>query len=349
MENYEKIKIIELRPGMKVAEKVENQFGAVLVSPGTILTRKLIGKLSIAGAETVTVYKGENEKTKTELENRLKEINYEKKVDKMKNVFSDIKRTNRVNEDEVKKTVNDLMEIDSNLDIMDLLSNVRSKDDYTYTHSVNVGLMAMMFGGWLDLEEKEIKKLTYAGFLHDIGKAKIPNEILNKNGPLTNKEFEIVKKHSIESYKIIKDNILISEKTAQAVLLHHERKDGSGYPMGLKGDEIPLFAKILGIVDTFDAMTSDRAYKQHQVPFDVLKMLSEESFQSFDITLLDTFTKNIANYYQGEEVILSNDDIGELVFIDPNKPTSPIVKVDDRFIDLRKSDIYIKDLVTEND
>lgn len=348
MKNYKNVNILELKTGMKVAGKVENEYGAVLVSPGTILTEKIIDKLINVGTEKVAIYKGEDEKTEDELEARLKEIKYEEKIDKMKDIFSDIKRSNKINKSEVKDVVNDIMGIDSNLDIMKLLSDMRGKDEYTYSHSVNVGMMAMMFGRWLKLKESEVRKLTYAGFLHDIGKAKIPDEILNKSSSLNKKEFEIIKTHPIEGYKLIKDNILISEKTAQAVLLHHERKDGSGYPMGIKQDKIPFFAKIIAIVDTFDAMTSDRSYVEHRAPFEVLKILSKDSLQTFDISLLDTFTNNIAKYYQGEEVILNDDSIGRLVFIDPDKPTSPIVKVEDRFIDLRKSDLYIKDLVDKD-
>ena len=240
--------------------------------------------------------------------------------------------------------VDNALKFGSNINIMKLLIQIHEKDEYTYSHSVNVGLMSMLFGRWLNLNKKEIKKLTYAGFLHDIGKARVSDEILNKDGSLTEEEYNQMKKHSISGYKLIQNSMYISDQVAQAVLLHHERKDGTGYPLGIEGNKIPYFARIIGIVDTFDAMTSDRVYKKHQVPLDVLKKLNRDSLQTFDIVLLKTFTRNMISYYQGEKVRLSNGEIGELVYIKPDMPTEPIIKVDDHYVDIRKSDLYIEDI-----
>lgn len=345
MQGYFRINTFDLEPGMRVAEEVETDHGAILVSPGTILNQKLINKLSKLGVQKVAIYSPEEEEVgEEELEQKLEEVKYERSKEKIMGVFENINRGKELQQEEVKEVVEDVMEINSNVNVMKLLTQVRDRDDYTYNHSVNVGLMAMMFGRWLDMPEKDIKKLTYAGFLHDIGKAQVPEEILKKEGPLTEEEYAEVKKHSIYGYKLVKDNMYISQKTAQAILCHHERKNGKGYPLGLSGEDIPYFARIIGIIDTYDAMTSDRPYKQHEVPFEVLKLLGQESLQVFDISLLETFTKNVASYHQGEKIRLNNGEIGELVFIDPSQPTSPIVKVEDHFIDLRKSNLYIEDL-----
>ena len=343
--NKKLVTIEQLEEGMTLAEKVENNHGAVLISAGTILSHQLINKLEKLRISHISIYTGD-EQPDFDIDKQMDKIKYNDQRKKIKNIFNCIQKKNKIDHELIKDMVVKSMKLDNNLDIIKLLTHIHEKDEYTYNHSVNVGLMSMLFGRWLNLENSEVKKLTYAGFLHDVGKAKVPDEILNKKGSLTNEEFEIMQKHSISGYKLIKDCMYISDRVARAVLLHHERKDGSGYPLGIKGSRVPFFARVISIVDTFDAMTSDRVYSQHQVPFEVLKKLNRDSLQIFDIVLLNTFTKNIINYYKGEKVKLSDGTIGELVYIKHDIPTEPIIKVEDHYIDLRKSDLYIEDIYT---
>jgi putative nucleotidyltransferase with HDIG domain len=139
-----------------------------------------------------------------------------------------------------------------------LFASLKSKDDYTYRHSFAVAVIATLIGKWLGLKETELSELTIAAILHDIGKLKIPLDILNNPGKLTKEEFDLMKKHTIFGYEMIKETAGISHRQALVALQHHERQDGSGYPLGIRADKIDLFSRIVGIADVFHAMTSNR-------------------------------------------------------------------------------------------
>ncbi len=190
--------------------------------------------------------------------------------------------------------------------------------------------------------------MLYAGFLHDIGKARVPDEILNKKGPLTKEEFGIIKKHTVYGYETVKECQYISDKIAKAVLLHHERNNGMGYPFGFDRDRIPFLARVLAIIDTYDAMTSERVYRNRRPPFTVFKLF-EDDLRSYDILLTRIFMGNIAQYYPGEVVELSNGEKGEIVYINQKCISKPIIKVGKQYIDLSNSDdLEIVDLMVKS-
>ena len=180
-----------------------------------------------------------------------------------------------------------------------------------------------------------MKHLTYCGLLHDIGKSKIPADILTKPGKLTSKEIEEIRMHPVHGYKVLEKSTTINTEIAKGVLLHHEREDGSGYPFGLTGEKIPLFAKIIGIVDTFDAMTANRVYKNRATPFDVMDMFRSEYLTKCDPGIMMTFMRHISSYYIGQRVRLTNGEIAEIVYINPIIVSKPILKTNhEKMIDL---------------
>ena len=144
---------------------------------------------------------------------------------------------------QITKIANSTIKMDTNRDIVSMLSVIRDVDEYTYTHSVNVGLLAMMFGRWAGLDKKRIEQLLYAGILHDIGKTKVPEEILNKKGKLTKEEFNIIKEHTVKGYDVLKKSGFLPEKIARGVLMHHERNDGNGYPFAFSKKKIPFIVQ----------------------------------------------------------------------------------------------------------
>ncbi len=227
-------------------------------------------------------------------------------------------------------------------DVFTYLYHVKSKDNHTYSHSINVSLLCNIFGSWLNMSPLEIEELTVAGLLHDIGKIKIDDNILNKVGRLTREEFEIMKMHTVYGYDILKDSNL-SENIKTAVLLHHEKMDGSGYPTHAKSADISKFAKIVSVCDIYDAMTSDRIYRDKLCPFRVIKTFEQQMYGELDTHFLLSFLQNIAYSYLGSRVVLSDNRQGEVVFINKTALSLPIVKVDEKFIDLSKSDcnLYI--------
>ncbi len=168
------------------------------------------------------------------------------------------------------------------------ISELRIHDDYLFSHSVNVTTLSIALGIAIDLTEEELKELAVAAFLHDIGKMKIPLEILNKPGILAPDEFNIIKDHSLYGYEMVLE-MGESEKVAKVALEHQERNNGEGYPFKLKGDDISLFGQIVAVTDVYDALVSDRVYKKAVDSSDALRIMMAEGDKSFDPKILNSF------------------------------------------------------------
>lgn len=192
---------------------------------------------------------------------------------------------------EVKTLVNDTIEclLENKDAIYDLLS-LENYDYYTYTHSVNVSVLSIGLGIEISLKRDEVEKLGIGTMLHDIGKSVIPHEILNKQGKLTDKEYECIKKHVIEGINILKTHKDIPGESINAVLHHHERLSGNGYPYRLKGDAIGLFGRISAITDSYDALTTQRPYKPAYTPFYALSLIVKQK-DYYDRELLEAFIR----------------------------------------------------------
>nr|HRL56557.1 HD-GYP domain-containing protein [Lachnospira sp.] len=236
----------------------------------------------------------------------------------------------------LKNTEKILAEYTNTLQIFDMLHCMRDMDDLTYVHCINVAIIASILGKWLGYSEEDVKVLTLCGILHDIGKLLVPNEILSKPDRLTANEYAIIKEHVNLGYQIVKDAD-IDERVKSAILLHHEKCDGSGYPMGLKSEDIPDFAKIITIADIYDAMTSSRIYRKALCPFHVVRDMEQDAFTKFDPKFSLPFLKNVATSYIGNNVKLSDGRTGEVVLINEHALSRPIVKCEgNEFVDLSK-------------
>jgi len=333
MSNEITIDIRACKPGMQVSEEIINNFGAILVHKYTVLDDYTVNKLINFGIEKIKVF--EEYEPKVENDKAI-DVVYEEKVNEFKTIIKDIGIGKKLDTLKVQKIVTDLSENFTSInDIITNLKANRSIDEYTYSHSLNVSLLCSLIGNWLGLNPSQKRTLAYCGLLHDIGKSKIPHEILYKPGPLTPSEFEEMKKHSVMGYKILEGNIAINKDILLAVLMHHEREDGSGYPFGLKGNKISFYAKITAIADVFDAMTSDRVYRKKQTCFDVFEMFESEYLTKCDANILLTFLSRVASYYIGSNVKLSDGSYGEIVFINHKAISKPIVRLEDsRIVDL---------------
>lgn len=151
-----------------------------------------------------------------------------------------------------------------NTETLKLLYLLKQNHPHTYLHSINVANYSVSLGERLNLNKSDLEKLKLIGLLHDIGKLNIPNDILKKPGKLTDEEFEVIKSHPIYSVELLKRAGFTDEEVLRSIKAHHERIDGTGYPRSLKGNQIPLFAKIVSIADSFEAMTSNRCYRSRQ-------------------------------------------------------------------------------------
>ena len=164
--------------------------------------------------------------------------------------------------------------------------SIATHDYYTHTHSLNVAIYTLSLGAYLKLDEQALNDLGHAGFLHDLGKRKIDVGIINKKGKLDTKEFKIMQAHSELGYKIAIKMGIKNEDILSGIRYHHEKMDGTGYPHGLKEKDIPFFARIVGLCDIFDALTSKRSYKNAMSTFDALLLVKTKMNHHVDMKLL---------------------------------------------------------------
>jgi putative nucleotidyltransferase with HDIG domain len=329
--------IEKVNPGMRTAEVVFNKMGNVMLWDGVALDSITIERLKNVGIQELTVQIDEPREKENQYDYSSPVIftaEYEKDVNSTRQMFQDIssgKTLDMATTDEIVESV--LRKSESNRNIIDSITRVRSIDQYTYYHSLNVSMLCMIIGKWLRLDEYHIRNLTQAGLLHDIGKTRIPIEILNKPGKLTNEEFEEIKRHSEYGYNIVKNSDEISPEVAKAILTHHEKEDGSGYPMGLTGDKLNLYSKVITVADIFDAMTANRTYKSKDTPFKVFELMQHGSFGILDPIVLNAFLNNVTSYYIGASVLLNTGETGIVVFMNKQNLSRPVVQVGDRYID----------------
>lgn len=212
-----------------------------------------------------------------------------------------------------------------NQDALACLTQMRQKDAYLLEHSINVSILMSIFAKHLEIDKEIIEQLTTGALLHDIGKIKIPDEILNKPGRFSDAEFEIMKKHSLFSKEILEGSGL-KGIAVDIAGMHHERLDGKGYPFGKKGNEISQYVRMASIVDVYDALTAERVYKAGMEPIKAFKILKEGCPDSFDPVLLTKFIQCIGIHPVGTLVKLSSQKVGLVTESNPASPLKPIVK-----------------------
>jgi len=235
--------------------------------------------------------------------------------------------------DNVEKALPDMIR---NNDVLMRLNQLKATDDYTFGHSLRVSILAAMLGKWLGYSDEEILELAETGLLFDMGKMRIPEYLLQKPGKVTPEEFELLKKHAQFGYSILLSTRGVSSNIKYATLHHHERMDGSGYPLRLRENQIHDFAKIIMVCDVFDALVTDRPYSKAISPIMAAEYLLWSSGKLFDTKVCYVFIKNLAEFYIGKKVKLTSGETGTIVFIEDNYPTRPIVKVGDKFVNLIK-------------
>ena len=215
--------------------------------------------------------------------------------------------------------------LDRNPDALLLLSRIREKDTYLLEHSLNVGILSAHFARSLGMSQPEIEAAANSGLLHDLGKIKIPDEILHKPGRLTEDEMDVMKKH-VEYGVDFLSAMNLDEGLIRVVSEHHERLDGLGYPKRLKGEEISYNGRILAITDMYDALTADRCYKAGMPSQKALQILMKDSETKLDATLLQQFIKCIGIYPLGSLVELSNQRVAMVMNQNDKQPLRPVVK-----------------------
>lgn len=343
----------KLEQGMIIAKDVE-QNGRVLLKKDSYLTNKIIKKMqSILFLGNVEIYDKEIEKQQENIKLK-KEAEYEKIEENFKEIAVNLQKTFRqlVNENSI--AMNDIREfahkiqnelISSSMVIKNIVL-YGSGEDSIYRHGVNVAALSSLLGQWIGLDKAKLNLLVYSAILHDFGKTKIDRDVLTKDSTLTKGEFNMIKKHTNVGYNFIKDIAFLDKSVSYGVLMHHERLDGSGYPLGLTADQIHPFAKIIAIADVFDAINSDRGYKDKKLPFEALQIVKNESLGRLDYEYVKVFLEHIVNYYTGEEVLLNTNEKCKIIQMNINNLEKPLVLKGNDFVDLMKeNDLYIKEML----
>ena len=209
-------------------------------------------------------------------------------------------------------------------------------DDYTYRHSINVGILSALIAKLIKRPQEEVVRIGQAGLLHDIGKMLIPDDILTKPGSLTAVEFALMKAHTVHGYEMIMKMEGADRMLAECALYHHERLDGSGYPHGKKGSAIPLESQIVAIADVFDAICSDRVYKSKTSPFEAAKVLWKATCRGeLNAEIATKFIHYVTSFYIGGRALLNCGDIVDVIMIYPDEPMNPLVRRGGEYLDLR--------------
>lgn len=372
-----KMSIKELTAGMVTATPIYSKTGQRLFPANTVLTSQQISYLEFYGVLWVqilpedeidepstevpeSVLSGSNlpepepdtesysQKIRRSRKFHTFKVDFSKKTEALKDSFSHlIDKTEFLDSDVLLDQVSSLYSNHlTSLSVFDMLHNMRQIDDTTYAHCINVSIISRILGGWLEYSEKDLDLLTLAGLLHDIGKCQIDPQILTKPGPLSPEEYNEIKRHPILGAAILADYPL-DDQVRSAVLMHHERCDGSGYPSGLHKDEISEFAKIVAIADVYDAMTSSRCYRKGICPFEVIATFERIGFERYDSKYLLPFLTRIIDTYIGNTVLLNDGSTGKVILVNRQALSRPVVSTaTNKYLDLTKHpELYIQSII----
>ncbi len=342
------ISILECTSESIIAENVYSPQGALLVPKGSPINDYIKKKLSSFSIDMVKCYdctgvEGEEEVEEAEefdpKDEKLLSEGYSKSINEFKEIVEEFKKGGNINErklNSIGETIIESLKFSARM-IVQRLYTLKAADPYTYIHSVNVSIYAMLCAIWMGLEQEEVVKVVKAGILHDIGKASIPSYILNKPEILTEEELQEIKKHTIYGYNSLRNVQSIDYQIKQAVLMHHERMDGSGYPLGVMGNRLNIYTRIISVADVYDAMTTNRSYKKKMSPFEAINELLSLSISALDVNIVNVFTRKLSSSFVGSPVRLNNGKKGKIVYVPSFNIIAPIVQVDDNYIDFSKS------------
>ena len=355
------IPVTDLLPGMVTAEDILTYDLKMIVPKGVVLTENIISRLEAYSVYYVhiedTVINELNEPmvlpkalgadnmqtNKERLRDSVQFQHFQQDFNRCAEHFRDnlMKSLYRNEPLYVNGLLEETMQMmhqeNSYINVFDMLLNMRNVDDSVYDHSLDVALICNILAKWLHFSEADQTMATACGLFHDVGKFLLPTGVLRKPGKLTNEEFEIIKTHTIEGFHLLNKYDNIPQPVKNAALMHHEKCDGSGYPYGLKGPEIDKFAKIVTIADIFDAMTSERVYRKAMCPFSVIKSFEDEGIQKYEMKYILTFLENVSNSYLNHRVTLTNGMEGNVIFINQDDFSRPVIRtMDDQIIDLQK-------------
>lgn len=372
---YTRKAIADLVPGMTLGKMIITTDGKMFLNEGAVLTLRIIQTLQLWGFRYVDIreersldLQANENSSKTESDDSLIEDSvqlempapaqivapaadlpltapvefvqhYQNALQVLKKLLGKIRFSkDDFDAAEIRQMVNTcILPLIEDQSVTDFLQMMPHEEDYLYHHSVDVGIITGCLCLWTNHSAQEIEEAILGALLHDVGKALIPLKVLNKPGSLTDQELHLVRFHSLRGYKFLKEYGDFSQSVLLCALQHHERIDGSGYPMAVRGDKIHTYAKVVAVADVFDAMTSVRSYGKQVTPYEAVESMKREMAGKLDPQICTVFLDRLSQRFVGDIVQLSNGQRGEVVFLNRNDCTRPIVRTDEgEFFDLDK-------------
>lgn len=348
------VSVSQLKPGDKIIEDVVTKLGNVLLRKGISVTPReiemlqafLVPSVAIEGRETepeqvdsIEVVQGDDAQARFIRE-------YDRMVQLLKKVFKDSMSSPTIPVLEMRTGLERLIADISQYNVLTFLPRTGNAQEYVYHNAILVALTSYLLARWHGFEKKDWMPIALGGLLHDIGNAKVDPAVLSKTTKLSDLEVEEIRRHTLHGYSILKRIPALNEGSKLCALQHHEREDGSGYPMGVKGEKIHPYAKVVAVADIFHAMTSHRAHKKAQSPYLVLEQLQQESFGKLEPGIVATFIDKVTQFHHGTIVRLSDGRIGNIIFTDRSNPTRPMVNVKGTIVNLALDrNLFIQEVV----
>ena len=321
-----KASLRRVKPGTKLAKTIIDISGRLLLTAGTEIKESYISRLRNLGVSEI--YIDDDISEGICVNDVIKETTRIEAKQVLSSIAKDSALSGTINSDSVKNVIDKMVdELLDNNDIIFNLSDIKTYDGYTFEHSVNVCILSIITGIGLGYNMNRIRELGVGALMHDIGKLKVPENILNKPAKLTSEEFEIIKKHTTDGFEILRKDKNISKVSAYIALAHHERYDGSGYPFHTKGDNIHQCARVVSVADVYDALTSDRIYRKKMKVHEAIEYIVASAGKHFDKDVVDAFISHIAIYPVGTGVVLNTGEKGLVVKVHKAAPSQPIVRV----------------------
>jgi HD-GYP domain-containing protein (c-di-GMP phosphodiesterase class II) len=326
--------VSQCRPGMRLAKKIFSEEGIVLLAEHMELSDRLIGRLEQCGVQYV--YVEDHRTDDINPPTLITEETFRMAVKEIRTNFRHLMERPKAKKGvsypyvaaPFKQMMNHIIDdLSNNQDAMIMLMNMGTVDHYLFQHSLNVCVYTTLLGMSKGYSRDEVVTLGMGALLHDIGKTQISTNVLKKPGSLSNDEFELMKRHAQLGFELLKDEPNMPLLVAHCAFQHHERLDGSGYPRGIAGKDIHDYAKWIGLVDSYDAMTTNRVYRAPMLPHEAMERLYAGSGTLYEQHMLQHFRDKVAIYPIGISVTLHTCERGVVVDFNNSYPHRPIVRV----------------------
>lgn len=340
----------DLKVGTIISKDMFNENGNLMLSSGTVVDQNHINYFLSHGIDRMLIDEDDEALEAISPAHGVYEslrTLYRRALDEAKKMHSTVFQGNQIDLDAISEIVVQGVEATRKEEnVLRILRSVSQGEDYLFSHPVNVAILASKMARWLDCDPL---LAAFAGIFHDIGKAKVKSQLFYKTTPLESAELDQIKEHAMFGYDVLKKTFAgiidgtavhkhITPQYAKEILRttieHHERETGTGYPFGLNSENISFYSKIISVADVYDAITSDRHYREGASPYVAFRIMQEEAFRGLNAQITQVFLDKIARYFIGNKVRLSDGRNGEVVYLNKNDPNHPLVKCGQDFVDL---------------